>query len=135
MDTAKIVSLRVGMPRTFGREGAVDPMERPWRSGIFKEEVDEPVWLGRTNLVGDGQADLKHHGGPEKAVHVYAAAHYPAWQRELQRADLTYGAFGENFTVEGQTEETVCIGDTYRVGDAVVQVSQPRQPCWKPARE
>ena len=86
MDTAKIVSLRVGMPRTLGREGAVDPMERPWRSGILKEEVDEPVWLGRTNLVGDGQADLKHHGGPEKAVHVYAAAHYPAWQRELQRA-------------------------------------------------
>lgn len=129
-----IVMLLVGIPRSMGTEGATDPMDRPWRSGIYKEPVVGPVWLGKTNLTGDGQADLKHHGGPDKAVLVYPAAHYNAWQRELGRPDLTYGGLGENFTVENQDETTVCIGDTYRVGEALVQVSQPRQPCWKPAR-
>lgn len=92
-----------------------------------------PVWLGKTNLVGDGQADLKLHGGPDKAVLAYVAEHYSFWRKEL-RLDLQYGAFGENFTISGLTENEVCIGDVYAVGEAVVQVSQPRQPCSKLAR-
>jgi len=131
MSTPLLVSIQVGLPRWHGHPGADDPMDRPWESGFFKQAVDGPRWLGRTNLAGDGQADLVNHGGPDKAVLCYAASHYPAWRAELDRPDLPHGAFGENFTIEGLTEETVHLGDTYRLGDAIVQVSQPRQPCWK----
>jgi MOSC domain-containing protein YiiM len=109
-------------------------MERPWSTGFFKESVEEPVWLGQTNLTGDGQADLKHHGGIEKAILAYAAAHYPVWRTVLNRPELMYGAFGENFTIAQMTEASVCIGDTYKIGEAIIQVSQPRQPCWKLSR-
>ncbi len=129
-----LLSIQVSLPRHFGVEGAPDPMDRPWTTGFFKEPVEGPVWLGRTNLVGDGQADRKNHGGPDKAVLAYSAEHYPIWRVELNRPDLPYGAFGENFTIAGLTEETVCIGDVYAIGEARVQVSQPRQPCWKIAR-
>jgi MOSC domain-containing protein YiiM len=131
MTTPLLISIQVGLPTSYGREGADDPMDRPWRTGFFKQPVDGPLFLGATNLAGDGQADLLNHGGPDKAVLCYAASHYPAWRAELDRPDLPHGAFGENFTVEGVTEETVCVGDVYRLGGSVVQVSQPRQPCWK----
>lgn len=127
-------SIQIGLPQEMGQPGATEPMDRPWRSGIFKSPVEGPVWLGQTNLVGDGQGDLVHHGGPEKAVLVYAAAHYPAWREELGLPEMAYGGFGENFTVDCITEADLCIGDTYTVGEALVQVSQPRQPCWKLAR-
>lgn len=127
----RLLSVQVGLPRERGRADAPDPMDRPWRSGIFKDPVAGPVWLGRTNLEGDGQADLRVHGGPEKAVLAYAAGHYPAWREELGLAALAFGAFGENFTLEGLAEDDVCIGDTFAVGQARIQVSQPRTPCWK----
>jgi MOSC domain-containing protein YiiM len=129
-----LLSIQVGTPATRGVEGASDPFERPWTSGILKWPVDGAVRLGRTNLAGDGQADLEHHGGPDKAVLAYAAAHYPDWQTELAPLELPFGAFGENLTIDGQDEWTVCIGDNFAIGDALVQVSQPRQPCWKLAR-
>ena len=106
-------------------------MEKPWSTGFFKEPVEGNIWLGRCNLSGDGQADLKNHGGTEKAVLAYSADHYPVWCIEMNLPELPYGAFGENFTIEGLTEKTVCIGDTYIAGDVRLQVSQPRQPCWK----
>lgn len=122
------------MPRALGTEGAASPLERPWVSGTFKAPVLGPVRLGRTGLAGDGQADLTVHGGPEKAVLGYSAAHYPFWREQLGREDVGPGAFGENLVLEGLDESTVCIGDVVRVGDARLQVSQPRQPCWKQAR-
>lgn len=147
---AKIVSIQVGLPRTYGEGGAVDPMDKPWSTAFFKEPVVGPVRLRRTNLAGDRQADLEVHGGPDKAVNVYAVEHYGEWERALgidlaspdmaTSADLRghgtrkYGAFGENFTTAGLLEDAVCVGDVYAVGDAVVEVSQPRQPCWKLAR-
>jgi MOSC domain-containing protein YiiM len=131
---ARIVALHIGQPQTRGQPGATDPMERPWTSGIFKLPVAHPLWLSRTGFAGDGQADLRHHGGPEKAVFVYPIVHYPTWQQELHRTDFTPGAFGENVIVDGLTETDVCIGDIYAMGSARVQLSQPRQPCWKPAR-
>ncbi len=134
MSTPTLVSVQVALPQAYGRPDAADWMDQPWRTGFFKEPVTGPRWLGPTNLAGDGQADLENHGGPDKAVLVYAAAHYPLWRDELARPDLPYGAFGENFTVDSLTEDTVCIGDRFALGDAVVQVSQPRQPCWKLAR-
>lgn len=130
-----MASIQVSLPRSFGQEGAADPMDRPWATGFFKEPVSGAVRLGLTNLDGDGQADLVHHGGADKAVLAYSAEHYPGWRQSMNSPSLPFGAFGENFTVAGLTEADVCIGDTWQVGDeAVVQVSQPRQPCWKLAR-
>jgi len=123
-----LASLQIGLPRSIGME---DTSDRSWTTGFFKEPVNKPVWLGQTNLVGDGQADLKNHGGTEKAVLAYATEHYLFWCQVLNRSEFPYGAFGENFTVEGQTEASVCIGDVYQIGEALIQVSQPRKPCWK----
>ncbi|NCJ07685.1 MOSC domain-containing protein [Synechococcales cyanobacterium C] len=134
MDIPRILSIQVGLPKQFGAEGATDPMDRPWTTGFFKEPIAGTIHLGKTNLVGDGQADLVLHGGPEKAVLAYAASHYPHWQQELGLSNFPYGAFGENFTILGQTEAEVCIGDIFAVGEAQIQVSQPREPCWKLAR-
>ena len=109
-------------------------MDRPWTSAIVKEAVEGPVRVGRTNIEGDEQADLQHHGGPDKAVLVYAAGHYPTWRRELPETGFPIGAFGENLTVEGRSENKVCVGDVWTAGSATFQLSQPRQPCWKLAR-
>lgn len=123
-----------GLPVKVGRKDAKDPMEREWESGIFKKEVDGPIWIGETGIEGDGQADLKHHGGPEKAIFAYSLEHYHYWKKTIPEANIIHGGMGENFLIHGMTEEDVCIGDTYEIGGAVIQVSQPRQPCWKPAR-
>jgi MOSC domain-containing protein YiiM len=96
-----------------------------------KERVDEPRWLGRLNLEGDAQADLRVHGGPDRALLAYSADHYPDWRAELGRPELPHGAFGENLTIAGLSEDDVCIGDVYRLAGASVQVSEPRGPCWK----
>jgi MOSC domain-containing protein YiiM len=124
-----LLSIQVGMPAVYGEPGATDPLDRPWRTGFYKSPVQGPVWLGRTNLVGDGQANLRVHGGPDKAVLAYAASHYPFWREELDMPDLPYGAFAENFTITVLHESTVCLGDIYSIGAARVEVSQPRQPC------
>ena len=131
----KLLSLQVGRPAEHVSE-LKDGNDAAWVSGIWKSPVNRRVRLERANLDGDAQADLKNHGGPDKAVCCYAAAHYPAWRAELSKTDaeFPYGAFGENFTWSDATEESVCIGDIYTVGTARVQVSQPRMPCWKLGR-
>jgi MOSC domain-containing protein YiiM len=126
---ARLVSIQVGLPKVHGQASAADPLDQPWRTGFFKTPVAGPVRLKRTNLVGDGQANLRVHGGPDKAVLGYAASHYPLWRSELGIPDLPYGAFAENFTIAGLDEAQVCLGDVYAIGSARVQVSQPRQPC------
>jgi MOSC domain-containing protein YiiM len=131
MTLPRLISIQVSLPRRIEPDEAPDPGGRAWTTAFFKQPVAGPLWLGRPNLEGDGQADRKNHGGPDKAVLAYAAAHYPFWRRELDDPEFPYGAFAENFTVEGLNEDSVCIGDTYALGDARVQVSQPRQPCWK----
>ncbi|TWT64762.1 MOSC domain-containing protein [Allorhodopirellula solitaria] len=125
--TAAVLSIQVGKPQQISGE-------KPWTSGFLKNPVSEPLWLGTTSLAGDGQADLAHHGGVHKAVCVYPAAHYPFWRETLEMPELCGGGFGENFTVDSLTESDVCIGDVWTIGAATVQVSQPRQPCWKLAR-
>jgi MOSC domain-containing protein YiiM len=132
--SAKVISLQVGQPRTVGSMETPDPMDQIWTTGFFKEPTSRLVWLGKTNLEGDGQADLENHGGPEKAVNVYPIEHYPYWTQTLALIDLPLGAFGENFTTEGLLEGDVCIGDVFKIGETLVQISQPRQPCWKLAR-
>lgn len=123
-----------GLPKTVGLKEAKNPMDREWTSAIFKEPVSGPAWVGKTGLTGDGQWDLEHHGGPEKAVFAYGYENYTYWQKELGISEITSGGMGENFVMDQITEDMVSIGDTFQIGEAVVQVSQPRQPCWKPAR-
>lgn len=121
----RIVSLNIGAARQVEYHG--DTVG----TGIYKEPVEEPVRvLGRT-LAGDRQVDLRFHGGPDKAVYCYPWEHYAFWREQLGREDLSPGQFGENFTTEGLTEETVCIGDRFGVGTALFEVTQPRVPCFK----
>jgi MOSC domain-containing protein YiiM len=112
----------------------MDPHGQPWTTATFKDPVAGKVALSVEGLAGDGHADLEHHGGVDKAVLVYSEEHAERWRRELFPDGLPAGAFGENFTVQGLTEANVCVGDVFEVGSARVQVSQPRQPCWKQAR-
>jgi MOSC domain-containing protein YiiM len=122
----KLLVVSVGTPREVQdeRRGTV-------RTGIWKTPVSGPMHLTRLNLAGDGQADLVNHGGLDKAVYGYPCEHYPLWRRELERPELAPGGFGENLTTEGLLEHAVCIGDRFRIGSAVLEVSQPRSPCFK----
>lgn len=121
----KLVSVQVGRPRRVRWHG------KSVSTGIYKEPVAGRIMLHRFNVDGDQQADLTVHGGLGKAVYVYPSEHYPIWQAEFPDMRLPYGMFGENFTTEGLDESSVCIGDQFRIGDAVVEVTQPRMPCYK----
>jgi MOSC domain-containing protein YiiM len=131
----RIVSVQVGMPQRLGDPTSTDAAESLWFTSIFKSKVDGPVRLDKRNLAGDAQADLRVHGGPDKAVYAYCAEHYPKWRKELGIPEFEFGALGENFTVTGADEDGVCIGDVHEIGSARLQVSQPRSPCWKLARK
>ena len=121
----RLVSVNVSLPRLAEFRG------QAVSTSIFKEPVAGRVLARRLSLEGDWQADLRSHGGLNKAVYAYPLEHYAPWARELGRDDLHPGQFGENFTVEGLTEETVHVGDVFRVGGALLQVTQPRYPCFK----
>lgn len=121
----KIVSVNVGRPREIDWKG------KTIRTSIFKEPVQGRVRLEALNFVGDEQADLSVHGGPQKAVYGYASEHYDFWRQELPGVHLPWGAFGENLTTEGLLEEEINIGNRYQLGSAVVMVTQPRIPCYK----
>ena len=121
----KLLSVQVGRPRTIPSPGR-DPV----RTAIFKDPVLFRVLVRRLNIEGDAQADLRVHGGPDKAVYAYDRSGYDHWRARLPE-ELPYGQFGENLTVEGMPESQVRIGDVYRVGGALLQVSQPRSPCYK----
>ena len=120
-----LISINLSLPRQIIHGG------QAISTGIFKIPVSGPVWLGHLNLVGDGQADLRVHGGADKAVYVYPFEHYAFWAGELARNDFASGQFGENFTTTELLEDEVFIGDVFRIGDARVQVTQPRSPCFK----
>lgn len=124
-------SMQVGTPAQYGEPGAQDRMERSWQTSFFRIPTTEPRWLYTTHLAGNMQADTKNHGTLSQAVLMYAASHYPLWQRELDLPEIGPGGFAENFTVEGLSEETSCIGDIYALGEAQIQVTGPRYPCWK----
>lgn len=122
------------MPKTYESPmAAQDGEDRTWESGIFKHAVDGPIFLGQTNLGGDGQSDLVHHGGPDRALLIYSAIHYPEWEARANRS-LEFGSFGENLTVSNVTELDVCLGDIWASSDIEIEVSQPRLPCFKLAR-
>ncbi|QMV45222.1 MOSC domain-containing protein [Cohnella cholangitidis] len=119
-----LLSLNIGKVQTSTYKG------KEAQSAIGKSKVDHVVTLTELGFTGDEQADLVNHGGADKAICVYSHDHYAHWEAVLHRS-LSYGAFGENFTVGSMEEQQVHIGDIYQVGSAIVQISQPRQPCWK----
>lgn len=130
----KLLTLHTSAVRDIANQDTGEWWDKPWTTGFYKQPVLDDIWLGYEGLKGDQQADRRYHGGPEKAVCVYPSEHLPYWQQQLGLPELPHGAFGENFTVSGLLESDVCIGDRYEIRHAVVQVSQPRQPCWKLAR-
>jgi MOSC domain-containing protein YiiM len=125
MFDAAVLSVQTGRTAPLGPEGVPSAFVKTARQGA--------VAVTRLGLEGDEQADLSVHGGPEKAVYAYAAAHYPQWASEFPQleAHFTAGAMGENLTVSGLAEDSLCVGDVHQAGSALLQVCQPRQPCFK----
>jgi MOSC domain-containing protein YiiM len=121
----QLISIQVGVPRTVQVDG------EEVVTSIFKAPVDKRITLHCLNLEGDKQADLSVHGGRDKTVYAYPSEHYSFWKKELPDADLSWGAFGENFTTAGLLEGDVFIGDRFTIGTAEVVVTQPRIPCFK----
>jgi MOSC domain-containing protein YiiM len=115
----------------IGRIAPLGPEDVP--SGFVKRATPDRIAVAPLGLIGDEQADLTVHGGPEKAVYGYAAGHYARWRAEFpEHAErLVPGGFGENLTIEGVDEDAICVGDVHQIGSAVLQVCQPRQPCFK----
>lgn len=124
IESASLVSLNVGKPIALAH-GSKEVL-----SGIIKQPSAQPLALSLTGLEGDGQGDLVNHGGPDKAVCAYFEQRYPYWRSEFDKP-FHFGAFGENFTLSEWTEDDLCIGDIVQAGETVLQVSQPRQPCFK----
>jgi len=153
---AIVAGIQVGQVRTEGESEAIDSMDRKWKTGFYKFPVTGSVNIHYLGVGDDEIADLKNHGGVDKAILAYSADHYPTWIGELHTDDFQmpqheecnlgafgFGAFAENLTIQGLTEENVCIGDRFAVGDVggdasgvpiLLEVSQPRQPCWKISR-
>jgi ferredoxin-NADP reductase/MOSC domain-containing protein YiiM len=122
---SRLVSVNIGLPREINWRG------KTVRTGIWKSPVVGRVIVRKLNIVGDGQGDLAGHGGVNRAVMVYQLDSYRYWERQLSRTDFSHGQFGENFTVEGLPDVDVCIGDRYRIGTALFEVSQPRVTCYR----
>jgi MOSC domain-containing protein YiiM len=121
----QVLSINVGLPRPVAHHGELV------HTAIFKQPTAGPVRATKLGLAGDGQADLANHGGEYKAVYAYQHEMYSHWQRQLNRDDFQLGQFGENLTVTGLPDDDVCIGDLFQIGDAQLQVTQPRAPCFK----
>ena len=122
---ARLLSVNVGLPRDVEWQG------RTVHTGVWKEPVEGRRMVRGLNIDGDGQGDLQGHGGEQRAVFVYQIEAYRYWEQKLGRNDFTCGQFGENFTVEGLPDDEVCIGDRYRIGDALFEVTQPRVTCYR----
>lgn len=121
----RLVSVNVGLPRDVEWRGETV------HTAIWKQPVEGRRMVRRLNIVGDGQGDLAGHGGEHRAVMVYQMDSYRYWQVHLGRSDFVFGQFGENFTVEGLPDDEVCIGDRYRIGGAIFEVTQPRVTCYR----
>jgi ferredoxin-NADP reductase/MOSC domain-containing protein YiiM len=122
---ARLLSVNVGLPRDIEWKG------RTVHTGIWKDPLRGRCRVRRLNLDGDGQGDLAGHGGEQRAVFVYQIESYRYWQEQLKRTDFVHGQFGENFTIEGLPDDVVCIGDRYRIGSALFEVTQPRVTCYR----
>lgn len=121
----KVVSVNIGKPKTVSWRGKVI------QTGIYKNPVNEPIYLDIEDVQNDHVIDRRYHGGVDKACYLYAANHYAYWKEKYPNLPWNYGMFGENLTVDGFDENTIKIGSIYTLGEAKVQISRPRQPCYK----
>tara|TARA_R110002050_G_scaffold185051_1_gene318936 strand:+ start:10024 stop:10662 length:639 start_codon:yes stop_codon:yes gene_type:complete len=121
----KIISTNIGKVTSFLWNG------REEQTGIFKYPTNDPLFLGKTDVLKDTVIDREHHAGINKACYLFSSAHYPFWKTRYPVLNWDWGMFGENLTVEGMDESQMRIGDIYSIGSALVQVSQPREPCYK----
>lgn len=121
----KIISTNIAQPTTIVWRG------QEIQTGIYKYPVETPISLGLSDVDNDHVIDRRYHGGSDKACYLYSADHYPFWKNSYPDLDWNWGMFGENLTVGGLDESEIRIGDRYQIGEAIVQVSQPRQPCFK----
>jgi len=121
----QLISLNIAEPKI------IIIKNQPVLTGIYKLPVNRAVWLGKLGLVGDGQADKTVHGGIHQAVYSYPVEHYDYWQMVLDLSDLPYGTFGENLTISGLNEDDIHVGDILQIGEATIQVTMPRIPCFK----
>ena len=121
----KIVSTNTGTPVTFSWK------DREVSTGLFKYPVSTPIFLEKEDVVNDHVIDRRYHGGVDKACYLYSAEHYNHWQSLYPKMEMQFGMFGENLTVEGLQENKINIGDVFKIGNTIVQVTQPRQPCFK----
>jgi MOSC domain-containing protein YiiM len=140
----RLVSVQIGKPQTYGDPQSSLAMEKEWTTGFYKTPTLASVNVTPLSIEGDGVADHKHHGGIDKAVLAYSADRYGYWREKLKASDswvannrseeIGPGGFGENLTITGWDESSVCIGDQFEIGTTILEVSQPREPCWKLGR-
>ena len=121
----KVIATNIGTSTTFQWNGKEE------QTGIFKYPVDKPLFLGKTDVAKDTVIDRKHHAGVHKACYLFSADHYTYWKGKYPDLEWDWGMFGENLTIQGMDESLIRIGDVYKIGSALVQVSQPREPCYK----
>lgn len=121
----KIISANIGQPKTIEWRG------KQIQTGIYKYPVDEAIFLGNEDVEKDHVMDRKYHGGVDKACYLYSADHYKYWKSFYPELELPWGMFGENLTIDGLHEADVNIGDTFQIGNVIIQATQPRQPCYK----
>ncbi|MBT8305740.1 MAG: MOSC domain-containing protein [Maribacter sp.] len=121
----KVISTNIGNPTTITWKGKVE------QTGIFKYPTSEALFLGKTDVLKDTVIDRKNHAGTNKACYLFSADQYPYWKKLYTQLEWDWGMFGENLTIAGLNEDEIRIGDIYKIGGALVQISQPREPCYK----
>ncbi|WP_281540798.1 MOSC domain-containing protein [Maribacter aestuarii] len=121
----KVISTNIGKPVTFEWNGKEE------QTGIYKYPTENPLFLTKSDVQNDTVIDRVHHAGINKACYLFSAAHYPYWKKVYPEHEWDWGMFGENLTVEGLDESLIKVGNIYKIGEAMVQVSQPREPCYK----
>jgi len=131
---AKIISVQIGKVVTSGDKDSKDFLKKEYTTASIKNPINKKVTVTKLSIVGDSVADTVHHGGVDKAVFANSINNYPTWKEFLNKDELPYGALGENLTFDTLDESTVWIGDIHKIGTVTMQVSQPRQPCWKLSR-
>ena len=131
---AKVISIQVGEVVTVGDINSKDIINKSYTTASYKKPIDKIFEVTKLSIVGDSVADTIHHGGIDKAIFANSLNNYNHWKQYLNKDNISYGALGENLTIDSIDESTVCIGDIHQIGSVKLQVSQPRQPCWKISR-
>ena len=131
---SKILSIQVGKVVTLGDENSSNITKKQITTASYKHPIFTEAKVTKLSIIGDSVADTIHHGGVDKAIFANSFKNYKRWQEFLNKDELSFGALGENLTFEGIDEEDVCIGDDHKIGSVTLEVSQPRQPCWKISR-